>query len=491
MQDEEYQNIWKLICTQVKSYEGVDPTQTDAFFSRIHLQAFAEGFAMLTADNDFIKKWIEKHYLTLLKRALSDLYHTDFNIIIEVDEMGAVKTLKEAQREQPVEAPQVVNDHEAPAPSASQPNKESKLGGKDSSTSLPGHSKMTFENYIIGDSNRMAFSMATAVAEHPGQEHLNPLFIYGKSGVGKTHLLVAIKNYIDQASETGTGPLLKTVYVDSSEFINDYGEASAEHSREKTSFRSFKKRYEEADVLLIDDVQTFQGKRETLKIVFELFNKLTSQGKQIVMSADVAPKNIDIDERYQTRFNSGATFDIQSPEIETKLSIIDSTLEDQMESNNLRIDIPKEVREHIAEISSSNIRELKSAVTTILQHLIVSGENTITVDQAEKILEHHFSNDVKRLTIRDIQHEVESFYKVSHSELIGKSRRHSVAYARQIAMYVSRELLDETLASIGKAFGDRDHSTAKYSVDIVAERIREDKSIKDEVDIVIAQIRDR
>ena len=503
MQDEKYQVIWDTIRDQVKSYEGVNAAQTDAFFSRLHLQAFAEGFVMLTADNDFIKKWVERQYSTLINRALEDLYHTEFSVIIEVDELGAAKALEEATahvenqatavsttpvtRENvitaPETAPAVVPEPAPiqPAPATGQP------AGKKGGT----FSKMTFESYIIGESNRMAYSMALAVAEHPGEEHLNPLFIYGKSGVGKTHLLVAIKNYLDRSTDAGGQPLLRTVYVDSTEFVNDYADASADHSLDKTSFRSFKERYEDADVLLIDDVQSFQGKKETLKIVFELFNKLTSQGKQVVMSADIAPKNIDIDERYQSRFNSGATFDIQSPEIETKLSIVNSTIEDRLQSSGEDVEIPPEVRSYIAEISSSNIRELKSAVTVIFLHLITEHKNTIDVPQAAKILENHFSNDVKRLSIEDIQREVESFYKVTHSELVGKGRRHSIAYPRQVAMYLCRQMMEETFEAIGKAFGGKDHSTVKYSVDLISQKVREDKGTRDEIDIVIAAIHDR
>lgn len=493
MQDEQYQQIWNSICDQVKSYEEVDAAQTDAFFSRLHLQAFSEGFALLTADNAIIKSWVERQYTTILKRALKDLYHTDFTIIIDVDTMGAAEELKEVRKSEPItrEMPQVEDTQEEPSQTTAVETAPEPLPQNSPSQSLSPFSKMTFENYIIGDSNRMAYSMALDVAEHPGQEHRNPLFIYGKSGVGKTHLLVAIKNYIDNASETGAGPLLKTVYVDAVEFINDYADASADHSREKTSFRSFKERYEEADVLLIDDVQSFQGKKETLKIIFELFNKLTSRGKQVVMSADVAPKNIDIDERYQSRFNSGATFDIQAPEIETKLSIINSTLEDQLQSSHTDLDIPADVRLYIAEISSSNIRELKSAVTTLLSHMLVTNQKTIDVKQASKILENHFSNDMRRLTISDVQKAVESFYKIPHSELVGKGRRHTVVYARQVAMYLSRQLMEETFASIGKEFGNKDHSTVKYSVDLIGQIVNEDKDAKDEIDIIIDQIRNR
>ena len=159
------------------------------------------------------------------------------------------------------------------------------------------------------------------------RDSLNPLFIYGKSGLGKTHLLRAIQNYVNE-----TMPRLSTIYVDSAELLSDYMEASAAHDKEKSSYKNFKTRYEEADVLLIDDVQYLQGKKQTLDIVFQIFNKLTTQGRQVVLSADRAPKNIDIDERYKSRFNSGGTFDIQPPEIETKLGIVKSFVEEYKEN---------------------------------------------------------------------------------------------------------------------------------------------------------------
>ena len=161
-------------------------------------------------------------------------------------------------------------------------------------------STLTFENFVIGDSNRMAYSMALNVAEQPGHGPLNPLFIYGKSGLGKTHLMFAIQNYIRE-----TQPQLRTVYVDSSDMLTDYMEAGAAHDKEKSSYKNFKARYEVADVLLIDDIQYLQGKKQTLDIVFQIFNSLINQRKQIILSADRAPKNIDIDERYHSRFKIG------------------------------------------------------------------------------------------------------------------------------------------------------------------------------------------
>ena len=429
MNSEKLEQVWSEVCGQVKSYNNIDPSQINAFFSRLHPQAMSDGFLMITADNDFIKTWIERHYVEFIKRALNDLYHMPFTVIIEVD-------ITAAEPPAPAPAP--------PAPAAaatSTPHRgavgeevagvgakrEIALDGPDSPAST-----LTFENFVIGDSNRMAYSMAVAVAEMPGKAHLNPLFIYGKSGLGKTHLMRAIQNYINE-----TMPQLSTIYVDSAELLSDYMEASAAHDKQKSSYKNFKTRYEEADVLLIDDVQYLQGKKQTLDIVFQIFNKLTSQGRQVVLSADRAPKNIDIDERYRSRFNSGGTFDIQPPEIETKLGIVKSFVDEYRESEGSHdFNIPDDIQMYIAESSSSNIRELKSAVTKVIYQMTFFNQPDLKLDDVRTLLENHFTGGPsKRLTIADIQKEVENFYKVSHADLVGKKRTRNIIYARQIAIY--------------------------------------------------------
>lgn len=548
MQNLDYDEIWDHIFNQIKSYGEVDPNQLTAFFSRLHLQAFSSGFIMLTADNEFIKNWIERNYLTLINRALEDLYHEKFVVSIEVDEseamrygdpaMGVGAAAQQAATNQPSAKPQVpmqapvaasAGARTTPMPAAPQaaetaaqmpgqtsPHMVMPAGQPQTNTQMtqaagqgqspaaaanePAQStqenhltrtvsNLTFENYVIGNSNRMAYSMALAVAEHPGMPHLNPLFIYGKSGVGKTHLLRAIQNHIN---ETSNG-FLKTVYVDSTEFINDYANASADHSQEKASFKNFKRNYEDADVLLIDDVQSFQGKTQTLEIIFQLFNSLTSAGKQVVMSADIAPKNIDIDERYTSRFNQGATFDIQAPEIETKRAIVSAFIKEYRESEErFDLDIPDEVQEYVAENSSSNIRELKSAVTKIIYQMVYTQKKTITIDEVAVILKNHFSGGkTKRLTIADIQKEVESFYRVSHEDLISKKRNRSIAHPRQVAMYLCRQLLDNNAYQrIGDEFGKKDHTTVMHSVELIETKAKENKEIREEIDILLKRIRE-
>ena len=545
MDSSELYHMWEGVCSQVKSYSDVDASQVNAFFSRLAPQAMSEGFLMLTADNDFIKSWVERRYLETIKKALSDLYHVPFTVLIEVDAAATESAVAEAMGSAPSSVPHAggagegggsatedpapaalaggsmpatggpavaptTAEREAPradtpqtAPqsdvSAGQDHIDTETANTESSershgestgehrkTAVEGPASLTFENFVIGDSNRMAYSMAVAVAETPGKAHLNPLFIYGKSGLGKTHLLRAIQNYIRK-----TQPNHTAVYVDSAELLSDYMEASAAHDKEKSSYKNFKNRYEEADVLLIDDVQYLQGKKQTLDIVFQIFNKMTDQGKQVVLSADRAPKNIDIDERYKSRFNSGGTFDIQPPEIETKLGIVKSFIDEYRENEgSSSFSIPLEIQMYIAENSSSNIRELKSAVTKVIYQMTFFNQPDLSLDEAKSLLESHFSGGPsKRLTVADVQREIENYYKISHSDMVGRCRQRNVNYARKMAIYLCRQLLDLPYADIGEKF-NRDHSTILHLVNDVEKQLKESRDMNEEIESLRTIIRE-
>lgn len=598
---------WNAVCDRVKSYPGIDPSQVNAFFSRLQPQAMSEGFLMLTADNDFIRSWIERHYHSSITQALTDLFNVPFTVIIEVDPNQAANAAPAsgstgtnvapaasaapasaaapvrttagtmhpanqmpAQAPAAASAPGASGAAQAPAmasaantsvprqvpagiaadvsagnrgavPSESAfdsaapqaaPEPASAIDAAAAVNPLPSYgapaavgtagaavpissaaaaavdpspaceasgaeeqeqtqqerptSTLTFENFVIGDSNRMAYSMAVNVAELPGKTPLNPLFIYGKSGLGKTHLMRAIQNYICE-----TQPYLRTVYVDSAELLSDYMDASAAHDKEKSSYRNFKTHYEDADVLLIDDIQYLQGKKQTLDIVFQIFNKLISQGKQIVLSADRAPKNIDIDERYHSRFNQGGTIDIQPPEVETKLGIVRSFIDEYRTTEGGEyFSVPEDIQEYIAENSSSNIRELKSAVTKVIYQMTYFNNPHITVGEVRTLLENHFSGGNSRnLTVEDIQKEVETFFKIKHSDLVGKSRTRNVAYARHIAIYLCRTLLDLPFGEVGKRF-NRDHSTVMHSVATVENMMKNSREVQEELEALKQIIRE-
>lgn len=478
MNQESYRSLWDNVIARVKTFENIDPTQVDAFFSRLQPQAFSEGFVMLTTDSNFIKKYTESHYTRHIKQALEDMYGVPFTIAIEVD-----------TESQPSAAPAVDNTSIQPSTNITENTvKPTPVNTLSPAPAPRTHDSLvsayTFENFVTGTSNNMAYSMAVAVAETPGGlSAFNPLFIYGKSGLGKTHLLRSIQNYI-----ATNYTQQRTVYVDTMELVNDYTDAAASHNQ--NAFSEFKQRYENADVLLIDDVQGLQNRPATLNMVFQIFNRMIDRGKQVVLSADRAPKNIDIDERYRSRFAMGGICDIQPPEPETKLGIIRNYIE---ECRRVGPDftIPTDVQEYIAENSSSNIRELKSAITKVVFEVRNGLEHTITVPETQRLLVDHFSGGTtKRLKVSDIQAAVEHFYGISHADLVGRKRSANITYARQIAIYLCRTMIDIPFNSIGNEF-NRDHSTIMYSYRSVEEKLKESRDVNEELEILRQEILDR
>lgn len=534
MDSETLNEQWARICAQVKSYQDIDPSQVSAFFSRLVPQAMSDSFLMLTADNDFIKTWVEQHYAEVIVRALRDLTGVVFAVAIAVDptqeqrksaavgQPSPAAPLSAPSQPMPVPAPaqpaattmeplpsqpiaasappppaygaplsqaapfepsgmvahpfveDVMVDHYAPPAPA--PLSQEPVAERSSNLS----SSLTFENFVIGESNRMAYSMAVEVAESPGRLPLNPLFIYGKSGLGKTHLMRAIQNYIEE-----TRPSMRTVYVDAQDFVSKYSEAGAIKDQEKVSFRNFRAYYEQADILLLDDVQHLQGKKESMNMLFQLFNTLTSQGKQVVLSADRAPKNIQFDERLKSRFYSGGTIDIQPPEVETKLGIVKSFTDEFSRSEGLgNFTLSDDIQMYIAENSGSNIRELKGAVNTVIYRMIYCDRSDISIDEVRELLANHFTGGMSRsLTVEDIQREVENFFKVSHSDMVGPKRSQSIVRPRQIAIYLCRQLLDLPYGDIGKKF-NRDHSTAIHSATSIEERLKTDRDTQEEIEVL-------
>ncbi|MGN0262589.1 MAG: chromosomal replication initiator protein DnaA [Eggerthellaceae bacterium] len=499
MQNDELEAVWQSIQNTVKTYEGVDPMQAGAFLPMMRLQAFSEqGFAMFTANSAFIKGWIDTHYRMHIARALEGAYGVPFVVQVEVDESEKPAAPAPAVPPAPVPAPSArapetqeqatapvaaAGTQEGEKPTASAENPATEACEPPAGKSKRPASLFSFENFVKGASNNMAYSMALAVAETPGDPTLNPLFIYGKSGLGKTHLLRAIQNYIDTNIHG-----MKTVYVDSMELVNDYTDAAA--SGRNDAFTSFKDRYENADVLLIDDVQGLQNKNETLNMVFQILNRMIDSGKQVVLAADRAPKNIDIEERYQSRFNSGGTCNVAPPEFETKLGIIKNFVAECNRASGNDIELGWDIQEYIANNSSSNIRELKSAITKVIFRITNGDANEISVREVEDLLQNHFSGGaLHKPTVGGIQKVVEEYYRVSHADLVGKGRAASIAYARKIAVYLCRTMIDMPFGAIGEEF-NRDHSTIMYNVKTIEEQLKKDRDLNEELEILTSKIRE-
>lgn len=335
--------------------------------------------------------------------------------------------------------------------------------------------KRTFNNFVVANTNSYAYGAAYSVAENPGVIN-NPLFIYGRSGLGKTHLLLAIKNYINE-----NYPSKKVYYSPATNLVEDYVNALSTNQ-----WTDFTDRYRTADVLLIDDVQFLEGAIETTNEFFKIFNNMISKKKHIVLSADRAPKDINLDERLKSRFANGVTADIQAPRFETKMTIFQNYIENLKNiHSNSKIEIPYNVITRVVELSNSNIRNLEGAAASLVVYIAYGRKDKndpITIEEAEEIVSKiFFTNISEKVSISDIQRFVENYYNVSHGELLGKQRPRNVSLARQVGMYLSRVLTQSSYPEIGKAF-KKDHSSVVHAYKNIENRRQSDKEFFNELE---------
>ena len=335
--------------------------------------------------------------------------------------------------------------------------------------------KYTFENFVVGSSNRHAATLAKKVAELPGQAEINPLFLYGKSGLGKTHLMQAIGNEISK-----NRPELKVVYVTSERFTNDMINSLRDNNSDMKTFRH---RYREVDVLLIDDVQFIEGKEGTQEEIFHTFEDLYQNNKQIILTSDRKPKDlITLADRLRSRFEWGITIDINMPDYETRMAI----LKKKAESRNTYI--PEDVLSYIAERINSNIRELEGALLKIISLAGISRKN-IDIKLAEEALRSILPDEgIIKITSQKILESVSAYYNVSVDEIIGQSKRQNIVMPRQIAMYLCHEMTNMNYKMIGTALGNRDRTTAIHGVDKIMEMIEKDNNLKSEIDFIMKDL---
>jgi chromosomal replication initiator protein len=342
------------------------------------------------------------------------------------------------------------------------------------------NSKFTFESFVVGDSNRFAYSAAVAVAENPGTVY-NPLFLYGGAGLGKTHLLQAIGDYICRNS-----PEMNVLYVTSEDFLNEVVQhVHKGHGGDKIlGARLLHEKYRTVDVLMVDDVQFIIGKDSTQLEFFHTFNALYQEGKQIVLSADRHPKEIkELDDRFRSRFQMGLTSDIQKPEYETKMAILRRLHEGR------RLDIDDKVFDYIANGVVSNIRELEGAYTKIVAYSRLNKLEHIGEDEAKLALRDDIDNEKSRnISPSTIINTVAEQYGVSVEILKSKKRSTEIVLPRQLSMYLIREYTDTTLENIGKELGGRDHSTVKNSIERITDMLSKDEEINQKIDVICMKL---
>ena len=322
------------------------------------------------------------------------------------------------------------------------------------------NAKYTFDSFVVGKSNNFVYAAARAVAERPGTTY-NPLFIYGGVGLGKTHLLHAIGNYLHSKD-----PTLKILYTTSEKFTNDYV-ASIYSGAEKNLTMEFRDKYRNVDVLMIDDIQFISGKSATQEEIFHTFNTLYHNNKQIIISSDRPPKEISpLEERLQSRFEWGLTADIQAPDIETRIAIL------QKKAQAERYQISPEILSFIAQQVDCNIREMEGLLNKIILLTTLTGNNVVTLEIAEEAAKDYLKKNTDMLTSDRIIDAVCSYFNVRKEDLVGKKKNKEIVEPRQFCIFIITELLDMPLTAIGEIFGGRDHTTIIYARDKIAELLK-------------------
>ncbi|WP_281883263.1 chromosomal replication initiator protein DnaA [Paenibacillus sp. YYML68] len=403
---------------------------------------FNDSTVVICAPNNFARDWLENRYTKHIKEAIFDYAnkHLDVKFIIETDE--------EAQADDTLAAAMPVPAKGKPAPA-------------EETFSHMMNSKYTFDTFVIGSGNRFAHAASLAVAEAPAKAY-NPLFLYGGVGLGKTHLMHAIGHYV-----LDTNPQARVMYISSEKFTNEFINAIRDNRGE-----SFRNKYRNIDVLLIDDIQFLAGKEQTQEEFFHTFNALHEERKQIIISSDRPPKEIPtLEERLRSRFEWGLITDIQPPDLETRIAI----LRKKARAENL--DIPNEAMVYIANQIDTNIRELEGALIRVVAYSSLINKDISSHLAAEALKDIIPSSRPRVITIQDIQQKVGEFFGLKIEDFKARKRTKSVAYPRQIAMYLAREMTDFSLPKIGEAFGGRDHTTVIHAHEKISEALKTDQEL--------------
>ena len=335
-------------------------------------------------------------------------------------------------------------------------------------------SKYSFDNFVIGDSNRLACSASKSVSEQPGKLY-NPFFIHGKSGLGKTHLMHAIGNYIENTSN------LKVLYVTSEQFITDFTSINMKKDADYTE--AFKAKYRNIDVLMIDDIQFLGNAEKTQQEFFHTFNNLYDMNKQIIISSDRSPDDLKLlEERLRTRFSWGLTVNIYPPDIELKKRII----KNKMSGHAVAKLVDEEVIDYIASNSENDVRHIEGAVTRLYAYAAIMGPHKIDLQFANEALKDYIKNSIYMdSNISKIQKAVADYYKITVEDLKSKKRSANINYPRQVAIYLCRNYTDESFPKIGLEFGNRNHSTIIHACDKIKEDLKENQTLRE----IIKQIK--
>ncbi len=434
-----FKEAWEVICEYC--HQHLTEVAYKTWISKIEpiKLDFSEGKAILMVPADFHRQTLIRGYMQLLNDAFASVFGEGIQICFTVPE-------EVISKEQEINETVIDADYE-----------------------------FTFDSFIVGSSNKFAHAASLAVATNPGRAY-NPLFIWGNSGLGKTHLLYAIRNEIHKST-----PEKVIVYVKGDDFTNELIEAIRMNTTSE-----FRQKYRKSDVLLVDDIQFIGGKESTQEEFFHTFNTLYEAKSQIVLTSDRPPKEIKtLEDRLRSRFESGLIADIQPPDFETRIAII------KRKAELLEMNLPDDVVEYIATRLKTNIRQLEGVVKKLKAKNQLYGEK-VTINVAQKTISDILNNDQPPpLTVEKIIDEVARTFGVTGDDIRSSKRNSNISNARQIAIYAVREITDLSMNLIGEEFGGRDHSTIVYAIKQIEKNMNKDPKLKSTVDDIIKNIRDR
>lgn len=434
--DNHTHEMWQQVLSIIQT--KLSKPSFDTWFKATKASFLSDDMVVISAPTTFAAEWLEGRYTKLVRTTLYEYLGRDVDIRFVVEEN---KPPEPAVAQPPIiyETPQV---QEEPFSHMLNP-------------------KYTFDTFVIGANNRFAHAASLAVAEAPAKAY-NPLFLYGGVGLGKTHLMHAIGHYI-----LDHNPSTKVLYISSEKFTNEFINAIRDNRGE-----SFRIKYRNIDVLLIDDIQFLAGKEQTQEEFFHTFNALHEERKQIIISSDRPPKEIPtLEERLRSRFEWGLITDIQPPDLETRIAI----LRKKAKAENL--DIPNEAMVYIASQIDTNIRELEGALIRVVAYSSLINEDISSHLAAEALKDIIPSSRPKMITIQDIQQKVGEFYGLKLEDFKARKRTKAVAFPRQIAMYIAREVTEYSLPKIGEAFGGRDHTTVIHAHEKIFQQLKVDQEL--------------
>lgn len=444
------EEIWNLALVEYLK-EELGPTIYMEYFECLKPISYENGIFILQAPTMLHKNILESKFEVLVLNALKFYINTDKTL--------KVKFVTANSNDGVVH----IEENESLATTYEE--------SKTVSSPIPFNPKYTFENFVIGENNRFAHAASLAVADSPGQRY-NPLFIYGGVGLGKTHLMHAIAQRI-----LNNNPTKRVVYTFTNEFVNEF----VTSIKNGTDIQ-FRNKYKNVDILLIDDIQFLSGKESTQDEFFNIFNELHMNNKQIILTSDRPPNEIKkLKDRLSTRFNWGIITDISSPDFETRCAI----LEQKCEEENIILD--EQIITYIAQNLKSNIRDLEGALLKLKALKELMGTN-LTLDVVKNNLKDIISIKNKKITLDEITNYICEYYNVKKEDIFSSRRTKDIAHSRQIIMYLSRELTDNSLPFIGSFLGGKDHSTIIHGYDKIKSEIKENKNFKEEIDRIINEL---